>query len=120
MPNRQLTNDELENLAHPMLKQMRGKLEELSGGDEELLWALRRKIAKELGYDERGKPMQRAALKKMKRREQDNLCVICKGTLPLDGAVLDRLEAMGGYTDSNTRLLCPSCDVNVQQRRGYK
>ena len=64
--------------------------------------------------------MHRVAFKKRKRREQENLCVLCTGMLPLDGSVLDRLEAMGGYTDTNTRLLCTSCDVKVQQERGYK
>lgn len=120
MSNRQLTPQELERLANPLLNEVRSKLATLSGGDQHLLWALRRKIAKELGYDERGKPMHRVALKKRKRSEQDNLCAICKEMLPLDGAVLDRLEAMIGYTDSNTRLLCPGCDVKTQRNRGYK
>jgi ribosomal protein L44E len=120
VPNRQLTTHELEHLAHPLLNEIRSKLEELNGGDEELLWALRRKVAKELGYDERGKPMLRVALKKMNRREQNNVCALCKEPLPEDGSVLDRLEAMGGYTDKNTRVLCPSCDQNIQKERGYK
>src|SRR5712664_4341795 len=25
---------------------------------------------------------------------------------------------MGGYTDENTRLLCPPCDARIQQERG--
>ena len=120
MPNRQLTSTELESLARPLLKQIRGTLEEMSAGDQQLLWALRRKVAKELIYDERGKPLHRIALKKRKRREQENLCLICKSMLPLDGAVLDRLEAMLGYTDINTRLLCSGCDLTIQRERGYK
>ena len=120
MPNRQLAEHELQNLAYPLLKEIRAKLEKLSGDDEELLWALRRKITKELGYDERGKPAHRTALKKRKRKEQENLCALCQEPLPEEGAVLDRLEAMGGYTDENTRVLCPGCNWKVQKERGFK
>jgi hypothetical protein len=119
MANRQLTGEELEALAAPLLNEVRARLVTLSAGDTQLLWALRRKLAKKLGYDERGKPMYRVALKR-KRRDQENLCAICRGILPFDGAVLDRLEAMSGYTDINTRLVCPSCDAKVQRERGYK
>ena len=66
----------------------------LSGGDENLLWALRRKITKELGYDERGKPGHRTKLKQLKRKEQKNLCALCQKPLPEEGSVLDRLQAM--------------------------
>ena len=120
MPNRQLSKQELEKLANPLLMTIRNKLQKLSNGDKELLWALRRKISKELDYDERSKPVQRAALKKRKRMEQENLCTLCKKMLPEDGSVLDRLKAMDGYTDQNTRLLCPTCDYKVQKERGYK
>lgn len=120
MPNRQLSASELENLARPLLAQVRARLAELTCGDTELLWALRRKLYKELIYDERKKPMLRRALKKSKRKEQSGLCAICKMQLPEKGAILDRLEAMDGYTASNTRLLCPTCDIEVQTVRGYK
>jgi len=33
--------------------------------------------------------------------------------------VLDRLEAMPGYTLENTRLLCPECDKKVQTERRF-
>jgi ribosomal protein L44E len=120
MPNRQLTKDELEKLAYPLLAEVRGKLQHLSNGDKELLWALRRKITKELGYDERNKPAHRTALKKKKRKDQNGLCAQCSKPLPEDGSVLDRLEAMGGYTDENTRVLCPGCDREVQVNRRFK
>jgi hypothetical protein len=120
MANRQLTKHELENLAHPLLAEIRSKLQRLSGGDAGLLWALRRKITKELGYDERNKPAHRTALKKLKRKEQGGLCALCNASLPNDGSVLDRLEAMGGYTVANTRVLCPACDRDVQKKRGFR
>ena len=119
MPNRQLSKDELEKLAYPLLADVRRKLKEISDGNEELLWALRRKIAKELSYDERGKPMQRVALKKKKRADQGDQCAICGKPLPARGSVLERLEAMGGYTTENTQLLCPECDARVQTERGF-
>jgi ribosomal protein L44E len=120
MPNRRLTKEELEKLAYPLLVEVRGKLQTLSGGDTELLWALRRKITKELGYDERNKPAHRTALKKRKRKEQNGLCAQCGKPLPEDGSVLDRLEAMDGYTVENTRVLCPGCDREIQKDRRFK
>ena len=63
MANRQLSASELESLARPLLEVVRFRIAELAGEDAELLWALRRKLYKELAYDERGKPMQRRALK---------------------------------------------------------
>ncbi len=120
MANRQLTPEELLGLASPLLRSVRERLIELSGGDPELLFALRRKLAKELSYDERGKPLARVKLKIQKRFEQGGCCKECRTPLPERGAVLDRLTAMGGYTPDNTRLLCPACDTKLQQERGYK
>lgn len=120
MPNRQLTTEELQKLFAPLMADVRQRLEKLSGGDKDLLWALRRKLFKELTYDERGKPMQRKKLKDMKRAEQDNKCASCAKPLPWKYAVLDRIEAMGGYTPQNTRLICQDCDTKTQVQRGYK
>lgn len=120
MPNRQLTAQELENLARPLLAEVEERLRVLAAGDANLFWALRRKLYKELMYGERGKPMRRVALKKAKRAEQSDRCALCDELLPAKGSVLDRLEAIGGYTPGNTRLLCPKCDVQVQCERGYK
>ena len=52
MANRRLTESELVNLANPLLQTVRAQLKELSRDDNSLLWALRRKLAKELLYDE--------------------------------------------------------------------
>lgn len=120
MPNRQLSSEELEKLFTPLLTEVRQRLVSLSGGDIDLQWALRRKLFKELTYDERGKPMQRRKLKELKRAEQDNKCPLCSRSLPAKYVVLDRMEAMKGYTSENTRLLCQDCDTQVQQERGYK
>jgi hypothetical protein len=65
MPNRNLTKEEL-TIANALLAELRLKLVALSNGDLTLLFAYRRKLAKELGYDERGKPMQRKMLKARK------------------------------------------------------
>ncbi len=119
MPTRQLTPHELEHLANPLLAEVRAKLRTLCGDDAELLWALRRKIAKHLIYDERGTPMQRRKLKQEKLKEQKGACLLCSESLPARGAVLDRLETMLGYTSQNTRLLCPKCDARVQEERKY-
>jgi hypothetical protein len=70
VPNRRLTDEERDHLL-PLLNDVRERLRVLAGDDAELLWALRRKLYKELMYDERGKPMQRRALKTFKRKEQE-------------------------------------------------
>src|SRR4051794_35692787 len=82
MPNRQLTDAERATLFAPLIAEVRARLDVLSGGDTALLWALRRKLAKELSYDERGKPMHRVMLKMQKRIEQANRCAMCSSELP--------------------------------------
>lgn len=118
MPNRNLTPDELEK-ANTLLGEIRQRLDALSAGDRELLFAYRRKVYKELTYDERSKPMVRKKLKAQKRSEQDGLCARCRKSLPETYCVLDRLVASEGYTPENTRLLCPECDVAAQHEKGY-
>ena len=81
MPNRQLSASELETLACPLLARVREQLTALANGDAGLLWALRRKLYKELLYDERSKPMQRVALKKLKRNQQNDVCAHSGGQL---------------------------------------
>lgn len=118
MANRTLSPSELAT-ANAILAEIRQKLELLSGGDVTLLWALRRKVYKELGYDERGKPMERRKLKDTKWKNQRGLCPTCSGPLPEKYCVLDRIEAMKGYTTENTRLICAACDTRLQAEKGY-
>jgi hypothetical protein len=119
MANRML-NDEQLILARQLLDQVKLHLDELSNGNSELLFAYRRKIAKELTYAERSSPMVRRRLKVQKRKEQNNLCWACKETLPEKYVVLDRIVAPAGYVPENTRLICESCDRLIQASRGYK
>ncbi len=119
MPNRNLTLEELAK-ANALLKNLRVQLLEISSGDPELLFAYRRKIAKELGYDERGKPAHRKILKARKMGEQGGLCSVCSEPLPEKYAVLDRFDAMGGCMPENTRLIHAGCDTHIQSGRGYK
>lgn len=120
MPNRTLTEDERQRLFLPLIDQVRDQMEELSNGDVDLMWALRRKLYKTLTYDERDNPKKRENLKKVKRAVQNNKCTTCGNNLPKKNAVLDRLEAMKGYTKENTRLICPDCNIRIQEERGYK
>lgn len=120
MANRQLTSKELIDFAIPLLTTVRKRLREISSRNKNLLWALRRKIYKELMYDERGKPMHRKQLKMKKRLAQKNCCALCKRKLADKGSILDRLKAMKGYTVENTRLLCQKCDTKIQVQKGYK
>jgi hypothetical protein len=118
VPNRRLTSDELVAVRE-LLDSIRARLQSLSGGDPELLFAYRRKIYKELTYDERGKPADRRQLKALKRGEQHGICPLCNKPLPEKYCVLDRFEAAAGYTAENTRLICQPCDIAAQSAKGY-
>ena len=118
MPNRILTSAELKS-ANDLLSYIRARLGTLAGNDSDLLFAYRRKISKELGYDERSKPMLRRKLKAQKRKEQGGRCPLCSEPLPEKYAVLDRIRAAAGYTAKNTRLICEKCDRLVQADRRY-
>ena len=118
MANRQLSGPELD-LANTILKTTRQQLEAAAAGDQELLFALRRKIAKELTYDERSKPMVRRALKRKMRALQNGVCPLCKEELPERYCVLDRFNAADGYVPENVRLICESCDRRVQTERRF-
>lgn len=118
MPNPRLTPEQLDH-ARKLLDEIRERLAALSGGDRDLLFAYRRKIAKELTYDERSKPMERRRLKQFKMKEQGGLCPLCSELLPKRGAVLDRTRAVDGYTAENTRLIHAACDVAHQASKGF-
>ena len=118
MANRQLSSEELVR-ANELLADIRAKLEELSAGNSELLFAYRRKVFKELTYDERSKPTVRRKLKDLKWKQQRGLCALCGKELPERYTVLDRFNAADGYTDANTRLIHAECDVAHQASKGY-
>ena len=118
MPNRNLNPEELE-LARALLSNIRERLAVLAGDNAELLFAYRRKIAKQLIYDERSAPTVRRKLKAQKRKEQSGLCAGCREKLPEKYVILDRIVASQGYTAANTRLICETCDRKVQEERRY-
>lgn len=119
MANPILTSEQL-GTANKLLDEIRGEISKLAGGDPALLFVFRRKIAKELVYDERSGPNERRKLKMIKRTEQQGLCAHCHNELPKSYNVLDRLVAFDGYTEANTRLICEACDRNIQAERGYR
>jgi ribosomal protein L44E len=118
MGNRNLTAAELA-LANELLGEIRSRLSDLSSGDAELLFALRRKVFKELTYDERGKPMQRRALKQTKWVQQNGLCAECGDALPMAYSELDRKRAIDGYTVENTELVHAKCHQSRQAAKKY-
>lgn len=118
MPNRNLTPDEMKRANH-LLAEIRDRLTALSAGDPLLLFAYRRKIAKELGYDERGKPGVRKLLKAMKWGQQDRKCAHCGDEMPLKNSELDRKNAAEGYTEGNTELVHHHCHQERQAAKGY-
>ncbi|HMC32644.1 MAG TPA: hypothetical protein VKL99_17530 [Candidatus Angelobacter sp.] len=118
MPNRNLSADELKR-ANELLKDIRQQLVSLAGGDPLLLFAYRRKIVKELGYDERGKPGARAQLKALKWGQQNGKCAHCGDDLPLKYSELDRKKAANGYIPENTDLVHAKCHQARQAAKGY-
>lgn len=118
MPNRNLTPDELK-LANALLKEIRERMTALSADDPRLLFAYRRKIVKELGYDERGKPGARGKMKALKWGEQQGKCAECGELLPLKYSELDRKNAIDGYTQENTELVHAECHQKRQEAKGY-
>lgn len=118
MPNRNLNADELK-LANELLTGIRKQLTGLAAGDPLLLFAYRRKIVKELGYDERGKPGIRAQLKALKWGQQGGKCAQCGKELPVKYSKLDRKNAADGYTPENTELLHAECHQARQAAKRY-
>ncbi|MEQ1905715.1 MAG: hypothetical protein ABL888_16120 [Pirellulaceae bacterium] len=119
MPNPKLSEEQRNTLFAPLIREVRALMADAADGDTEIYWALRRKLYKELSYDERGKPSRRKALKKRLHKSQNGTCPHCGFALPETGSVNDRTVAVGGYTDENVTLICPTCDVHRQQTRGY-
>jgi len=118
MPTPKLTSKQLE-IAKDILSRIRGEILKVTGDDQDFLFALRRKIAKELIYDERGKPMHRKKLKEKMWKKQKGACAICKRQLSSNYTVLDRFSAPDGYKEENVQLICEKCDRNIQQNRKY-
>lgn len=116
--NRILSPAELTD-TRVLLDDIRTKLVTLSNGNADLLFAIRRKVYKELSYDERSKPTIRKRLKAQKRKQQNGLCPICNTPLSQTYCVLDRLNAADGYTSDNTRLIHQTCDTGIQVSRCY-
>jgi hypothetical protein len=91
----------------------------LAGEDTSLLFAYRRKIAKELSYDERGKPAQRKKVKAIRWGLQGGKCAHCGEDLPLKNSELDRKNAEDGYTVENTELVHAQCHDARQASNNY-
>jgi hypothetical protein len=118
MPNRNLNIDELKR-ANELLSDIRERLANLAAGDPLLLFAYRRKVVKELGYDERGKPGVRAQLKALKWGHQNGKCAHCSDELPLKYSELDRKNAADGYNPENTELVHAKCHQARQAAKRY-
>ena len=118
LANRNLSPDEL-NRANELLADVRQRLSSLAAGDPPLLFAYRRKVVKELGYDERGKPGDRAKLKALKWGQQNGKCAECGDDLPLKYSELDRKNAVNGYTVENTELVHAGCHQKRQAAKRY-
>jgi len=113
-----LTEDQRAKVL-PILHNVREALSVASNGDRLVLHQMRRYVAKRLEFDERGKPMERRKLHELKWKRQRGLCAICNEALPERGSELDRLVAVDGYTEENTRLLHHECHRKAQEQKGF-
>lgn len=118
MPNRKLTPVEI-TASVKLHDSIRKQLDNLSAGDPELLFALRRRLVVKLTHDERGTPAHRNKIKALKRVEQNGKCALCPDPLPMKYAELDRIVASAGYTVENTRLVHHDCHIKDQQVKRY-
>jgi hypothetical protein len=118
MANRNLSADELKR-ANDLLAEFRARLNALAGDDPLLRFAYRRKVVKELGYDERGKPGPRGKLKALKWDLQNRKCAHCGEEMPLKYSELDRKSAADGYTVENTELVHAKCHQDRQAAKRY-
>jgi hypothetical protein len=121
MPNRTLSKDELDKLYRPLWHEILFLIGKAAAGDNELRFALNRKICKELSYLERGKPSVRRDIKLKKYAQQKGICPECGKELPEFGknADLDRKSAIAGYTLENTELVHNECHRKRQASRNY-
>jgi hypothetical protein len=119
MANPLLTKEQRSQLFAPLLERVKDELHTLSGGDARLMWALRRKLAKELVYMERSTPAARNKLKALMWEKQNGNCALCNRLMPQKGSELDRFEAFFGYVESNVRLVHHECHINDQEGKGY-
>lgn len=119
MPNRNLEVEELKR-ANSLLKEIRTKIDVLADGDVLLRFAYRRKIYKELIYDERGKPAPRRKIKIQKFDQQHGKCAHCNEDMTIKYSELDRRNAVDGYTVENTELVHAKCHQIRQAEKGYK
>jgi hypothetical protein len=121
MANRRLTAEE-RAATNAVLEAVLKKINRLSDGDPELLFALRRRLIVKLTHEERGTPAQRNRLKREKHKEQNGVCPLCngeRGPLPLKYAELDRKVAFYGYTAANTRLVHHECHIDDQGKKSF-
>ena len=118
MPNRRLTPPEIASL-NTLPAQTIDALDRLADDDPELLFALRRRLYTRLMHLERGTPMHRTKLKRLKWKGQEGKCAICGMAMEQKGSELDRDVARLGYTVENTRLVHHKCHVKDQAEKGY-
>jgi hypothetical protein len=119
MANPRLTKEQRTELFAPLFERVKAELHALSDGDARLMWALRRKLAKELVYIERSTPAARNKLKALMWVKQSGNCALCSQPMPQKGSELDRTEAYLGYVESNVRLVPHECHINDQAGKGY-
>ncbi len=100
-----------------LLTSLREQIRLAANDNPDLIFQMKRYIAKRLEFDERGSPTQRRKLKDLMRKRQKGLCAVCQNKLPERGAELDRFVAIVGYTAANTQLLCRDCHQATQQAR---
>ena len=96
--------------ADALFTRLKADLLALSGGDEDLLFNFRRKMYKELMYDERGTPLARQRLKKATWKLQEGKCAVCGKELAFEGSELERIYAPKGFVEGNVKVVHHECN----------
>lgn len=108
-----------------LLERIRAEIDQIAAGDSMTAFQVRRYIAKQLMYDERGTPTERKIKKALLYERQKGLCGLCGKPMEKKGNDLHRThETWRGYDvdgpNPNTILLHGECHNRQQEERGYR
>jgi hypothetical protein len=109
MANGRMSSDQLAT-ARKILVEVRQRIADAAGTDQQFAFSLRRYVFKNLSYDERATPAHRTKLKLQKLVDQAGICAYANCPTPHlkmtkdQEPELDRLDAIEGYTPENTVL----------------
>jgi hypothetical protein len=119
MSGPRLTREQRDKLYRPLHQRVLADLTATGKGAPEILWALRRKLARDLTYMERSTPAARKKLKARMFAKQNGRCALCGKQMIQRGAELDRFNPYDSYVENNVRLVHHDCHIADQECKHY-